>query len=290
MESYRIITDATADLTEEFMRALPEVSVLPMHVTIGGRDYLYGPNGDISCAQFYALQRRGLYAKTSGINPEDYYSCFESYLKEGQNVLYLGFSSGLSGTLQKAELCAQELRKVYPQRKIVCLDTLCASLGEAFLVREAARRQAAGMGLEELCAWVYMNRLKICHWFTVDSLDHLHSGGRIPASVAVAGSILQIKPLLHMDEQGRLTLVAKPRGRRHAIRQLLDRVEQLWRPELGRTVIVGHGGCAEEAFHLCSEVLARLPQAQVHTFEIGPIIGAHAGPGLLALLFWGRAR
>ena len=215
---YKLFSDVTADVSEELMRGMPEVELVPMQVELGGENYTYGPGGDLTVEHFYAEQRAGKFASTSQINPMVYRECFEKTLKAGEDILYLCFSSGLSSTLQSANLCAQELREEYPERKLIVVDTLCAAVGEAMLVREAARKQQEGLTIEELAAWVEENRLKICHWFTVDSFDHLKHGGRVSAAAAAVGTMLQIKPLLHVDEEGKLRVAEKPRGRKQAIR------------------------------------------------------------------------
>ena len=161
---YKLFSDVTADVSEELMRGMPEVELVPMQVELGGENYIYGPGGDLTVEHFYAEQRAGKFASTSQINPMVYRECFEKTLKAGEDILYLCFSSGLSSTLQSANLCAQELREEYPERKLIVVDTLCAAVGEAMLVREAARKQQEGLTIEELAAWVEENRLKICHW------------------------------------------------------------------------------------------------------------------------------
>lgn len=290
MAAYQIFTDATADLAPSLLARQPNVQILPMEVEIGGRSYLYGPGGTITTGAFYALQKAGNYASTSQINPDVYLRLFEPVLREGKDILYLCFSSGMSGTFQTAQLCAKELQAAYPDRQILCIDTLCASAGEGFLVYEAARRQTAGYTLRELAQWVEENRLKVCHWFTVDVFDHLRHGGRVSAATAVVGTALQIKPLLHVDNEGRLAVVGKPRGRKQSIRAQLAQMEAGWTPERGNLVIVAHGDCPEGAQTLEQEIHARFPKAEVATAEIGPIIGAHTGPGMLALIFWGTTR
>ena len=175
-----------------------------------------------------------------------YRRCFEQALKAGEDVLYLCFSSGMSGTLQSANLCAEELREEYPARRLIVLDTLCASVGQAMLVREAARKQQEGLSIDELAAWVEENRLKICHWFTVDSFDHLKHGGRVSAAAAAVGTMLQIKPLLHVDDEGKLRVAEKPRGRKQAIRTQIAHMKEGWTPEMGRLVVIGHGDCPED--------------------------------------------
>lgn len=290
MAPYQIFTDATADCSPQWYKSLPPVGIVPMRVEIGGQEYLYGPDGTISVQRFYDLQKAGNYASTSQITPTQYFQSFEPALKAGNDVLYLCFSSGMSGTFQSAQVCVEELREEYPDRNIVCLDTLCASVGEGFLVCEAARRQAEGYTLEELSRWVTLHRLEVCHWFTVDVFDHLRRGGRVPAGTAVFGTALQIKPLLHVNQDGELAVVEKPRGRKQAIKAQLAKMEQSWLPEMGKTVVVGHGACPDGARVFQDAVQDRFPEATVLTADIGPIIGAHTGPGMLALTYWGNAR
>lgn len=236
---YKVFSDVTADVSEELMRGMPEVELVPMQVELGGENYIYGPDGDLTVEHFYAEQRAGKFASTSQINPMVYRECFEKTLKAGEDILYLCFSSGLSSTLQSANLCAQELREEYPERKLIVVDTLCAAVGEAMLVREAARKQQEGLTIEELAAWVEENRLKICHWFTVDSFDHLKHGGRVSAAAAAVGTMLQIKPLLHVDEEGKLRVAEKPRGRKQAIRTQVAHMKEGWTPEMGKLVVIG---------------------------------------------------
>lgn len=290
MAPYQIVTDATADCSPQWLRMLPPIVVLPMQVEIGGKEYTYGPGGNISVEQFYTLQKAGNGATTSQITPMDYYQWFEPVLRAGQDILYLCFSSGMSGTFQSALVCAKDLEEKYPERRIICLDTLCASVGEGFLVCEAASRQAQGYTLDELAHWVIRHRLEVCHWFTVDVFDHLRRGGRVSAGAAVLGTALQIKPLLHVSTEGKLAIVEKPRGRKQAIAAQLARMEQGWTPAMGNRVVVGHGACPEGAQALREAIRKKFPKAQVLTADIGPIIGAHTGPGMLALIYWGSTR
>ncbi|MBQ7796080.1 MAG: DegV family protein [Lachnospiraceae bacterium] len=287
---YQIFTDATSDLSDELLDGLPHLEVIPMTLEIGGREYIYGLQGDISVEEFYRLQRAGNFASTSQINPSVFTDYFEPYLKQGKDVLYLCFSSGLSGTLQSAQISMKELREKYPERIIICVDTLCASVGEALLVREALKRQSEGMGISELFRWVANHRLQVCHWFTVDTFDHLKHGGRVSAVSAAVGTVLQIKPLIHVDESGALKVVEKPRGRKKAISSQLARMEQGWQPEISKSVVVGHGDSPEAAGMLMGEIALKFPEAEIYTADIGPIIGAHTGPGMLALIYMGNNR
>ena len=222
MAAYRIFTDATADMPGFSTAGLPPVVTIPMQVEVNGQEFIYGPDGDLSVNMFYQMQRSGKFAHTTQVSPSVYFEYFTPYLCQGIDILYLCFSSGMSGTFQSANLCMEELKHEYPERTILCIDTLCASVGEGFLVWEAARKQAEGASLSELAAWVSEHRLQVCHWFTVDTFEHLRHGGRVSSAAAVMGTALQIKPLLYVDEQGCLQVKQKLRGRKKAIAEQLS--------------------------------------------------------------------
>ena len=234
--------------------------------------------------------RNGEFASTSQINPEVYREHFEAILKEGKNVLYLCFTSGLSGTIQSANIAISQLQEEYPDRTILCLNTLCAAVGEGLLVMEAARKQMEGMDIHALYRWLEEHRLNLCHWVTVDTFDHLKHGGRVSATSAAMGTILGIKPLIHMDENGKLEAVGKPRGKKKALEALIASMEKGWLPQISRQVIIGHGDSPEVAKELRSMVAARFPEAEIFIAPIGPVIGAHAGPGVMTVFFWGNNR
>ncbi|MBQ9348070.1 MAG: DegV family protein, partial [Oscillibacter sp.] len=191
---------------------------------------------------------------------------------------------------QNALLCAEELREDYPDRRVVCADTFCASAGMGFLVREALLRQQGGMELDALSAWLGEHCRNVAHWFTVDTFEHLRHGGRVSAASAAIGTMLQIKPLLTVDREGKLKVAGKPRGRVAAIKTLVSRMETEWMPEAGRLVGIAHGDCPDGAEQLKNAVLSRFPEADIRITEIGPVIGSHTGPGMLALLYWGSGR
>ena len=287
---YQIFSDATADMSEEMLEGLPYIEIIPMEILVGDEVFVYGQEGNLTVSKFYEMQRDGKYASTSQIGPDTYRNIFEPYLKNGTDVLYLCFSSGMSGTINSAHICISELEEEYPERKIICVDTLCASVGEGFLVREAARKQAEGMEIGELAQWVIEHRLKVCHWFTVDTFQHLLHGGRVSAVAAAAGTMLNIKPLLHVDEEGKLQTAEKPRGNKQALKVKLARIEQGWQPELGNLVVIGHGDNLENGKLLYEQVKQQFPNAEVYLVDIGPVIGAHTGPGMAALIYWGNNR
>ena len=286
--SYQIITDATADLNDELLNGLPEVKIIPMHVQVGGQEYLFGSGGNINTEEFYGFLRSGQFATTSQINPETYREYFDAILKQGVDVLYLCFSSGMSKTIQSAQMAIAELQEEYPDRTILCLDTLCAAVGEGLFVMEAARKQSQGMDIHELYSWLEAHRMNLCHWVTVDTFDHLKHGGRVSATSAAMGTLLGIKPLIHVDENGKLVAMGKPRGQKKALQALLSNMEKGWMPEISRQVIIGHGDSPEIAKELRDMVAQRFPEAEIYIAPIGPIIGAHAGPGVMTVFFWGN--
>ena len=290
LPAYTIFTDATADLNDTMMDELPCVEIIPMEVEFGTDTYTFGPGGNITVDQFYAMQRAGKYASTSQINPMTYMDCFERTLQEGKDILYLCFSTGLSNTIQNAKYSAELLKQDYPDRQIAIVDTLCASVGEGFLVREAARKQAEGLTMDELAEWVIAHRLEVCHWFTVDTFDHLRHGGRVSAASAAIGNVLSIKPLLHVDEQGCLQVTKKPRGQKQALRELLAHLEAGLNPDLEKTILIAHGDNPEGAAALTVEIQSSFPDAAIIQGTIGPVIGAHTGPGMLAVIYWGKNR
>ena len=290
MIEYRLFTDMTADISEELLSRCGEISFLPMPVRIGEVEYMYGLDSDMSVQHFYDMQRNGCFATTAQITPAVFMEAFEPWLKQGVDILYLCFSSGLSGCWASAQMAARELREAYPGRRIICIDTLGASIGEGLLIYEASRKQAEGISIEALAEWVEAYRLKVCHWFVVDGFTHLKHGGRVSTAVAAIGSILTIKPLLHVDEEGKLAVMGKPRGMKAAIKAQLTHFAEGWEPDLGRQIMIGHGDCLELAEMLGEQLKAAHPQAEISYAMIGPVIGAHTGPGMLALTYWGSNR
>jgi len=288
--AYRIFTDATADLNEELLSGLPKVEVIPMEIRIDGKPFIYGLNEGITPKQFYSELRMGKFANTSQINPAIYRDYFSKALDEGEDVLYLSFSSEMSSTFTSAELCRIDLEEEYPDRKIVCVDTTCAAVGEGLLVCEAAQRQAQGLSMDELVAWVEATKHNVCHWFTVDTFVHLKHGGRVSATSAVLGSALNIKPLLHVTEEGSLQAKEKPRGRKAALRAQVKKLEEGWRPDLGKRIVVGHGDSYERANEMKQVIKEKYPDAEIQIADIGAVIGAHTGPDVLALIYWGNNR
>ena len=287
MNKYVIITDSSSDLTPDILSD-PALSLLQLDVLVEGEEAR--PNCDVDIKEFYGKLRAKLGATTSAVNIDNFLALFESYLKDGSDVLYLGFSSGLSGTYNAGLVAAKELAEKYPERKIYALDTLAASLGQGLLVNYAVNMKNDGADIDTVRDFIEENKLHLCHWFTVDDLFFLKRGGRVSAATAVVGSMLSIKPVLHVDNKGRLISVSKARGRKAAIDALFDKMKQTAIDPEGQTVFISHGDVIEDAEYLASRIRNELHVKEVKIGYVGPVIGAHAGPGVLALFFIGSER
>lgn len=285
--SYQIITDSCCDFSAEKYREL-KLTVLPLTVTYNGETF--PDRNDDSLKEMYNGLRAGLGASTAAANPEAWGNAFRAALDAGMDVLALTFSSGLSTTYQSAEIAAQELREQYPERKLLVCDTLCASLGQGLLAWYACRKRDAGMGLEELHRWVEENKLHLCHWFTVDDLMYLKRGGRISAATALVGTMLSIKPILHVDDDGHLVNVSKARGRRASVQALAKKVGELAGGYDNDVMFISHGDCRDDADALAAILKAEYGVKEVYINYVGAVIGSHSGPGTLALFFLGQHR
>lgn len=285
--SYQIVTDSCCDFTEEMYRKL-DLTVLPLTVTFRGQTY--DDRNDDSLKDLYAGLQAGETASTAAANPESWADAFRSILAQGRDVLALAFSSGLSTTYQSAVIAAEELKESYPQRRIWVVDTLCASLGQGLLVWYACKKRDEGMELDALRDWVEENKLHLCHWFTVDDLMYLKRGGRVSAATALVGTMLSIKPILHVDDEGHLINVDKARGRKASIAALAQKVGQLAQGYDNSTMFISHGNCREDAEALAAVLKAQYGVQEVYINYVGAVIGSHSGPGTLALFFLGDHR
>ena len=290
MSEYVIVTDSSADLTAGMAEELG-VEVLPLSFMVKGQTYRnYPDNREMDPGAFYAMLRAGEMATTAAVNVADYTSVLEPLLEQGKDVLVLAFSSGLSATYQSSVIAVEELRARFPERKIFTVDTLCASLGQGLLVYLAAKKQQAGASIEEVRDWAEENKLHLCHWFTVDDLHFLKRGGRISAATAVVGSMLHIKPVLHVDDEGHLISMGKARGRGASLTALVDHMEETAIDPASQVVFISHGDCLADAEKVAGDVKKRFGVKEVVINHVGPVIGAHSGPGTLALFFLGSRR
>lgn len=286
---YVILTDSTTDLPLEYLEA-HQVGQVPLTFTLDGQEYDGTPGHTLEPVEFYHKMREGAFAQTSQISPPTFYTFFENELKQGNDILYLCFSSGLSGTYQSCKIACEDLLEKYPDAKIRYVDTLCASLGEGLLVDFAVRHKEAGMGLEELAALVEATKLQVCHYFTVDDLKYLCRGGRVSKTAAVFGTMLGIKPVLHVDDEGHLIPVRKVRGRKASLDELVTRMGNKLGDYQNPYVYISHGDCLKDAEYVAGLVQEKygIPTEVMHF--IGPVIGAHSGPGTVALFFIGSDR
>lgn len=290
MSEFVLMTDSSADLSQEMVQELG-VTVLPLSFTIQGKVYRnYPDNREMDLPLFYDMLRAGELATTSAVNVAEYTQAVEPILQEKKDVLILAFSSGLSSTYQASVLAAEELREKYPDRKIYTVDTLCASLGQGLLVYLAVQEQRKGKNIEEVRDWAESTKLNLCHQFTVDDLHFLKRGGRISATTAVVGSMLQIKPVLHVDNEGRLINIGKARGRQASLKALVDKMEKTVTEEGKKTVFISHGDCRKDAVAVADMVRERFGTQDIRINYVGPVIGAHSGPGTLALFYLGTER
>lgn len=290
MKDYIIITDSSCDLTPE-LAAETQIEVIPLQLTMEGKEYRNLLDGsDIDSKAFYAKLRGGVTASTSAINPDVFSEAFKKILNEGKDILYLGFSSGLSSTFHASTIAAEELMQEYPDSKIYCVDTLAASLGQGLLVYLAAEKKKEGAAIEEVRDFVEQNKLHLCHWFTVDDLNHLKRGGRVSATTALVGTMLNIKPILHVDDEGHLINVGKVRGRKASIESMLTHMKESAINPSEQTVFISHGDCEDDALTLKAMVEKEFSPKRVEINTIGPVIGAHSGPGTLAIFFLGDKR
>ena len=287
MPNYKIITDSGSDLPGDMLQSL-NVDKVSLSVLYRGKNRT--DSVDEGIKELYDGLRAGEVATTSAVNPEGWASVMEPVLQAGQDILVLAFSSGLSTTYQSAAIAANELMEKYPDRKICVVDTLCASLGEGLLVWYACRKRDEGMELEALRDWVEENKLHLCHWFTVDDLMFLKRGGRVSATTALVGTMLQIKPVLHVDDEGHLINVAKARGRKASIEALAKKAAELGAGYGNETMFISHGDCREDAEYLASVLKEKCGVKEVIIGYVGAVIGSHAGPGVLALFFMGKNR
>ncbi len=285
--NYKIITDTCCDFPAEMYKEL-DLAVVPLAVLYKGVNY--SEYTEQWLKELFDGLRQGEATSTTAANPENWARVIEPVLQEGKDALVLTFSSGLSTTYQSAVIAANDLMEKYPERKINVVDTLCASLGQGLLVWYACQKRDEGLSLDELTVWVEENRLHLCHWFTVDDLMYLKRGGRVSATTALLGTMLQIKPVLHVDNEGHLINVSKARGRKASIEALAAKLGQTGLPGENDTVFICHGDCLKDAQYLESVVKEKYGVKNVFIYYVGAVIGSHSGPGTLALFFLGSHR
>ena len=287
--SFKIITDSSCDFTKAQYEEL-DLRYAPLTLLYKGEQH-DSFTEEKELKSFYNGIRDGEMPTTSAVNPEGWVSVMEPVLAAGEDVLALCFTSGLSTTYQSAVIAASELQEKYPHRKIRVVDTLCAALGQGLLVWYACRKRDQGLDLDAVAQWVEDNKLRLCHWVTVDDLDHLKRGGRVSATTAFVGGLLNIKPIIHVDNDGKLDTVGKVRGRKAAMEYLVKQMAATASADENETITIAHGDCPEDAAALEALVRKSCPYVKnVITGYVGGVIGAHTGPGVLVLFFLGSQR
>ena len=289
MKNYVITTENNADLPENYYRE-HGVGCMYLSYTIDGTHYTH--ENFMEESEFYKKMRTGSMPTTAQVNPEEAKELFEPYLKEGKDILHIAFSSGLSGTCNSCRIAAEELLEEYPDRRITIVDSLSASLGQGLLVYLAQKRKEDGQDMDAVAEWTEQHKKNIVHLFTVDDLDHLHRGGRVSKTAAVLGGMLNIKPILHVDEEGKLIPIGKVRGRKKSLLELAALMDK----KIGTyasfcdTVFISHGDCLEEAQYLADKIKETYQVKTEIINYVGAVIGAHSGPGTMALFFVGDER
>lgn len=289
MSEYVITTDNNSDLPEKYLKD-HGVGCMYLSYSMDGKNYTHG--NFLPEHEFYEAMRNGSMPTTAQVNPENAKALLEPYLKEGKDILHIAFSSGLSGTYNSSRIAAEELMEEYPDRKIIVVDSLSASLGQGLLVWLAQQKKELGQTLEDVVDWVEKNKLKMVHLFTVDDLNHLYRGGRVSRTTAIVGSMLNIKPVLHVDNEGKLTAIGKVRGRKKALQELVKLMDE----KIGSfgagcdTIFISHGDCEQDAQYVAAKVKEKYNIKNIIINQVGATIGAHSGPGTMALFFVGDMR
>lgn len=290
MNDYVIFTDSCADLDDNMLNEL-DVQLIPMHFTLDDKGYTHWPDGrEMPFKTFYEKLRSGSTSTSTQVTLEEFKEAFRPVLGSGKDVLYVGLSSGLSNTIQSGLLAAEELAQEFPQNTVCIVDSLGASMGQGLLTWYVAQQKRQGKSLQEAVNWAEQNRLKLAQWFTVDDLHFLKRGGRLSGTAAMVGTMLSIKPVLHVDHDGRLTMVKKLRGRRNSLKELVNKMEQTAVSPQEGTVFISHGDCLADAEFVAEEIKQRMNPARICINYIGPVIGGHSGPGTVALFFMATTR
>lgn len=287
MRDYIITVNSTVDTGKEWLEER-NVPVIPLKYTIDGQEYtdMYG----LSDKEFFQKLREGKMSVTSQINPEEAKEMLEPYVKEGKDVLHLAFSSALSGTCNSMKIAEEELQEEYPEAKVIVVDTLCACMGEAMLLYYALKQKEAGKTIEEVAQWVEENKLHVCHNVTVDDLFHLHRGGRVSKTAAVLGTMVKVKPIIHMDDNGALKVIGKERGRKKSLHKIVDMAVERSEGWDNEIIMITHGDCLEDAEYVAKLVREKMGVENVFIHNIGTVIGSHTGPGVVATFCMGNKR
>lgn len=285
MSKFVITADSTVDLPKAFLEE-KQVPVVSLSYIIDGATYRDGEG--LTSKEFYNKIREGAMPTTSQVNPEQARDLFEPILKEGTDILHIAFTSGLSGTYNSCRIAAEELSEEYPDRKIVVVDSLCAASGGGMLLYKAIELKEQGKSFDEIVTWVEENKLHVCHDVTVDDLFHLHRGGRVSKASAVVGTIIKIKPIIHVNDEGKLIVIGKERGRKKALQTLVERMEEKSQGFENDIVMITHGDALEDAEYVKGLIQDKFGITNIMINPLGTVIGSHTGPGVIALFYMGN--
>lgn len=282
--SFVLVTDSSANLPEYLIKKF-DIKIISLSFFVDNEEYLsYKEDETTDISKFYKMMRSGKVIKTSLINEDTFIKNFEKYLKEGHDILYIGMTSGISGTYNASVLASDSLKEMYPDRRIVTIDSLSVSLGLGLLVYYAALLKEKGKSIDEIKEWIEENKLKMRHQFTVEDLMFLKRGGRIPATVAIIGSVLNIKPLLKVDKTGILVNIGKARGRKNSLDKIFETLECAEDIE-NQYIGITHGDCIDDVNYLVNKIKEKYKPKDIIINYVDPVIGAHSGPGTMALFF-----
>lgn len=288
MRQYVIMTDSTVDLPKEYITEKLGIPYIPLSYIIDGETY--EDMSGLSGKEFFEKLRAGSMPTTSQINPEQAREALLPYLKEGKDILYLGFSSALSGSYNSVRIAMEELREEYPDAVLIPIDTLCACLGEGLLVYKAVQLKKSGKTINEVAEWTEANKLHVMHNVTVDDLHHLHRGGRVSKATAIVGTMVKIKPIIHMDDNGALNVISKERGRKKSLNKIVDMAVEQSKGWDNDIVMITHGDCEEDAQYVAQLVKEKMGISNILINCIGTVIGSHTGPGVVAVFCMGEKR
>lgn len=287
MNNYVITSDTTCDLPEEYISE-NEIEIIPLYYNLN--DIVYGDENKMSPHDFYDEMRNGKMPTTMACNPDTTEKCFTKYLDKGMDILHIAFSSGLSSSYNTAAVTARELASKYPNNKIIVIDSKSASLGEGLMVYKAVCNRNNGMNIDDNAKWLEDNKLHFCHQFTVDDLHHLHRGGRVSKATAIIGSMINVKPVLHVDDEGHLISLSNVRGRKKALNTLIDNMEASVKGYENDIIFISHGDCLDDANYVADKIKERFGINNFMINYVCPTVGAHSGPGTIALFFMGEKR
>ncbi len=285
-EKFVLMTDDACDLPEEYY-VKSNIPLVHLSFTIDDKNY---NQTQMDIKEFYRLVRAGKMPVTSAVNPDDIRETMEKHLSEGMDVLYIAFGSGLSVTAQNGEIAADEMRRKFPERKVICVDTLCASMGEGLLLHLVNRMKQRGAGIDECAEWAEKNKLKVAHYVVADDLMHLHRGGRVSRGSAIVGGLIGIKPLIYVDNNGKLIPIGKSRGKKQAIKEIVERIAKCVGDSKPDCFMVSHSDCFEDAEYTAALVTKKLGVKDHMINYIGPVIGSHTGAGTIALFVMAEHR